>query len=108
MKIAGIDPSMNSSGKVIMDLDDTTLDIKSVDYYGYSSKLCYLHDEEHVHIYALGTDYTKLPMMARMERAYTLLNKDMEDVKYISFEDYAYGEAEKQGSNAIFQIGEFC
>lgn len=108
MKIAGIDPSMNSSGKVIMDLDDVTLDIKSVDYYGYSSKLCYLHDEEHVHIYALGTDYTKLPMMARMERAYTLLNKDMGDVKYISFEDYAYGEAEKQGSNAIFQIGEFC
>ena len=108
MKIAGIDPSMNSSGKVIMDLDDTTLDIKSVDYYGYSDKLCRLHEEEHVHIYALGTDYTKLPMMARMERAFTILDKGMEDVKYISFEDYAYGEAEQQGSNAIFQIGEFC
>ena len=108
MKIAGIDPSMNSSGKVIMDLDDTTLDIKSVDYYGYSSHLCDLHEEEHVHIYPLGTDYTKQSMAVRMDRAYTILAKDMEDVRYIAFEDYAYDEANKQGSNSIFQIGEFC
>ena len=35
MKIAGIDPSMNSSGKVIMDLDDGTFDIRDIQFYGY-------------------------------------------------------------------------
>ena len=108
MKICGIDPSINSSGKVIMDLDDKTFDIKTVDYYGYSSHLCDLHEEEHIHIYPLGTDYTKQAMAVRMDRAFTVLDIDMEDVKYIAFEDYAYEEANKQGSNSIFQIGEFC
>lgn len=108
MKIAGIDQSIDSSGKVIMDLDDDTLDIKSVDFYGYSSRLYRQHEEERVHIYALGTDYERMPMMTRMDRAFTLLSRDMEDVKYVAFEDYAYAKAKDQSSNSVFQIGEFC
>jgi hypothetical protein len=108
MKIAGIDPSMNSSGKVIMDLDDETFDIRDIQFYGYQPHINAILETDHVHIMCSGTDYDKVPMLVRQERAVRILERDMEDVKYVSFEDYAYGEAEKQGSNAIFQIGEFC
>lgn len=108
MKIAGIDPSMNSSGKVIMDLDDGTFDIRDIQFYGYQPKLNAVLETEHVHIMCSGTDYDRMPMLVRQDRALAILDRDMEDVKYVSFEDYAYEEANKGDSNSIFQIGEFC
>ena len=108
MKIAGIDPSMNSSGKVIMDLDDETFAVKDIQFYGYQPKLNAVLETEHVHIMCSGTDYDKVPMLVRQERAIKILERDMEDVKYISFEDYAYEKANEGNSNSIFQIGEFC
>lgn len=108
MRIAGIDPSIRSSGKVIMTLDDTTFDIQSVDYYGYNDILSDQVDIPHLKIFCVGTDYDRRSMVERMDRAFTILDVDMDDVKYVSFEDYAYEEANKQGSNSIFQIGEFC
>ena len=108
MKIAGIDPSMNSSGKVIMDLDDETFDVKDIQFYGYQDKLNAVLETEHFHIMCIGTDYDKIPMLARQDRALAILERDMADVKYISFEDYAYEKANEGNSNSIFQIGEFC
>lgn len=108
MKIAGIDPSIHSSGKVIMDLDDENFDIRSVDFYGYQPVIKAAVDIPHLKITCSGTDYDHIPMSARFERAFTILDIDMEDVKYVSFEDYAYDEANQEGSNSIFQIGEFC
>lgn len=108
MKIAGIDPSINSSGKVIMDLDDDTFEVNDIQYYGYQPHLNAIIETEHVHIMCSGTDYARIPMLARQERALAILDRDMADVKYVSFEDYAYAEADKGDSNSIFQIGEFC
>ena len=108
MKIAGIDPSMNSSGKVIMDLDDDTFDVRDIQFYGYQPHLNAILETEHFHIMCSGTDYDKVPMLVRQERAIKILERDMEDVKYISFEDYAYEKANEGNSNSIFQIGEFC
>ena len=88
MKIAGIDPSMNSSGKVIMDLDDETFDIRDIQFYGYQPKLNAVLETEHVHIMCSGTDYDRMPMLVRQDRALAILDRDMEDVKYVSFEDY--------------------
>lgn len=108
MKIAGIDPSMDSTGKVIMDLDDKTFDIKDIHYYGFQAHLNAILETGHVHIMCIGTDYDKIPHLVRQERALAILDRDMDDVKYIAFEDYAYEEANKGNSNAIFQIGEYC
>lgn len=108
MRIAGIDPSIRSSGKVIMTLNDDTFDIESVDYYGYNDTLSNQVSIDHLRIFSVGTDYDKLSMVEREDRAFAVLDVDMEDVKYVSFEDYAYDEANRKGSNAIFQIGEFC
>lgn len=108
MKIAGIDPSINSSGKVIMDIDDDTMDIRGIRYYGYTMTRYLACDTPEVYIEYIGKEYAKFSMPERMHRAYEILDKDMDDVKYIGIEDYAYGKAGKVGSNRIFQIGEFC
>lgn len=99
---------MDSSGKVIMDLDDDTFEIKDIQFYGYQPHLNAILETDHVHITCIGTDYTKVPMLVRQERAIKILERDMEDVKYIAFEDYAYEKANEGDSNSIFQIGEFC
>lgn len=111
MKIMGIDPSMTSSGKVIMDLDDTTLDIKDVQYYGYYSveKRCINTDK--VHVRHVGSKFNKMNIIERRLRAVDILMEDTEDVKYMSIEDYAYGELanrKKQlSTNRILQLAEF-
>lgn len=107
MKIAGIDPSITSSGKVIMELD-RNLEVTDIQFYGYQPHLNAQLETDHVHIMCSGTDYTKIPMLVRQDRAMAILDRDMEDVRYVSFEDYAYEEANRGQSNSVFQIGEFC
>ena len=108
MKIAGIDPSIRSSGKVIMDLHDDSFDIVGIEFYGYNKVKKLACDVDNIHIGHLGTDYDKQSMMERMRRSFIQLDRGMEDVKYVAFEDYAYSKAKTSGSNSIFQIGEFC
>ena len=38
MKIAGADLSISSSGIIVEEIDDKTLDIIDVQYYGFTSK----------------------------------------------------------------------
>jgi Holliday junction resolvasome RuvABC endonuclease subunit len=103
MKIAGIDPSMNSSGKCIMDLNDD-LDIIDVKLYGYNkTKTRCISDESNVFIYHTGSNYTSLSMPARQNIAYEFLNIDMEDVAYIGYENYSMSSK----SSSQYQIGEF-
>ena len=47
-------------------------------------------------------------MFDRQNMAYDILLKDMEDVKHVAFEGYAYGYSDKDKSSGSFiQIGEF-
>jgi Holliday junction resolvasome RuvABC endonuclease subunit len=104
MKIAGIDLSINSPGKCIMDLDDNTLDIRSIKFYGFNTikKRCLKQDN--VEIDHVGSDYVKKNMFERQDLAYKILMKDMEEVKFAAMEGYSYSSAK---SNSLFQIGEF-
>ncbi len=103
VKICGIDPSINSTGKCIMTLDDK-LDIISVKFYGYDSTIKYVMDTERVVVDRIPKDYDKMNMFDRQELAYSILKKDMDDVDYIAFEGYAFAKAK---SSSIFQLGEF-
>jgi len=103
MKIAGIDPSMNSSGKCIMDLDEN-YKINSIHYYGYHTTKIRSISGERVEIAHIGNKYSSLNMFDRQNLAYDILNKDMEDVKHVALEGYAFG---KTGSSSLIQLGEF-
>lgn len=104
MKICGIDPSMNSSGKCIMDLDPKDFSIKNIKFYGYNSVKIRCISEGNVNLTSVGTKYLKSNMFDRQNAAYKIINEDMEDVKHVAFEGYAFGATK---TNSIFQIGEF-
>ena len=104
MKIAGIDPSMNSTGKCIMDLDDETFDIKSIMFYGYHTTKVRSISGERLRIDHIGTKFTSYNMFERQDLAYNILATDMEDVRHIAFEGYAFG---KTGTSSLIQLGEF-
>lgn len=98
-----------------MDLDDDTFDVKHIRYYGYTSTKYLACDTPEVYIEYVGSkyEYASLSMPERMDLAFSILDKDMEGVKYIGIEDYAYGKAKAKKGRAtsagrIFQIGEFC
>lgn len=104
MKICGIDPSINSTGKCIMELNKD-FSIKSVKFYGYNKvkKRCIQTDV--LHIDYVGNKYVKLVMFDRQDIAYSFLDRDMEDVEHIAFEGYAFGKS--GGTSSLFQLGEF-
>jgi Holliday junction resolvasome RuvABC endonuclease subunit len=103
MKIAGIDPSMDSTGKCIMTLDDN-FEVVDISFYGYNKvrKRCFKQDN--VEVFHVGTKYSELNMFDRQNIAYDFLNKDMEDVKFVSFEGYAFGSTM---TRSLVQLGEF-
>lgn len=104
IKIAGIDPSINSTGKCIMDLDDDTYEIKSLKFYGYHPTKVREYIGEGVVVRHLGSKYTSKLMFERQDIAYQILLEDMDEVKHIAFEGYAFG---KQGTRSLVQLGEF-
>lgn len=110
MKIAGIDPSVMSSGITVMDLDDDTLDVKDIQFYGYTTSKMYAVDEGNVHIERLMSEdeYRDLPMPARQERAYDIIKKALEGVSFVGIEDYAVSKAAGGSSSSMIQIAEFC
>ena len=103
MKICGIDPSITSTGKCIMTLDEK-LDITDIKFYGYTDKNKYVMNTDRVVIDKIPKDYPKMNMFDRQNLVYAILEKDMDDVEYIAFEGYAYA---KGNSSSIFQLGEF-
>ena len=109
MKICGIDPSIKSSGQVVMTLDDSTLDIKDIQFYGYTTTKMYAVDEGNVHISYLGNyeSYAARCMPDRQEQTYSLIASHLKGVSYIGMEDYATSKAKKD-SGSILQIAEFC
>ena len=108
MKIAGIDPSIKSSGIVVMDLDDN-LEVKDIQFYCYTTIKKYAVDEGNVHIAFLcpADDYAALCMPERQRLTYDIIAKRLEGVTFLGMEDYATSKAHT-GSGSILQIAEFC
>ena len=103
MKICGIDPSIVSTGKCIMTLDEK-LDITDIKFYGYTDKNKYVMSTERVLVDKIPKNCSKMNMFDRQNLIYAILEKDMDDVEYMAFEGYAYA---KGNSSSIFQLGEF-
>lgn len=108
MKICGIDPSIKSTGKVIMELDDETLDVKSIQFYGYTSTKIYAITDGNVQIEHVGTDYADKSLQERQRIAYDIIMRDMDEVSYVGIEDFAYSKANGGASGQMVQIAEFC
>lgn len=108
MKIAGIDPSIKSSGIVVMDLADD-LSVKDVQYYGYTTIKMYAIDAGNVHIqYLCQPDkYAAMCIPERQRMTYDIIGRHLKDVTFLGMEDYATSKA-KTGSGSILQIAEFC
>ena len=103
LKIAGIDPSIDSTGKCIMTLDDK-YNVIDIAFYGYISTKKHTFKQNNVEIFHVGTKYSKMNMCDRQNIAYEFLKKDMEDVKFVAFEGYAFG---KKITRSLVQLGEF-
>ena len=92
-----------------MDLDDDTLEVRGIRFYGYTTIAKYaisVDNMEIAHI-APASDYVAMSMPERQELAYAIIAKDMGDVSYVGMEDYATSKANK-GSGSILQVAEFC
>ena len=80
MQICGIDPSMNSTGKCVMELDDTTFAIKSMKFYGYNSVNSRCLNGDNVILTSVGSKYLKDNMFNRQNIAYEIIAKYSEDI----------------------------
>ncbi len=109
MKICGIDPSIKSSGQVVMTLDDATLDVKDIQFYGYTTTKMYAIDEGNVHIAYLGNydSYSSRCIPDRQEQTYGIIGSHLDGVSFVGMEDYATSKTKKE-SGSILQIAEFC
>lgn len=108
MRIAGIDPSIKSSGIVVMDLDDS-LNVAAIQFFGYTTTKMYAIDEGNVHIsYLMPEDkYAALCMPERQRLTYQIIDRALAGVSFIGMEDYATSKT-KGTSGSILQIAEFC
>jgi len=86
-----------------MELDDN-YDIIQLKFYAYHHAKIRCFKEDNVEIFHVGTKYSKMNMFDRQNIAYEFLKKDMEDIKFVSLEGYAYG---KKMTRSLVQLGEF-
>ena len=110
LKICGIDPSIAACGKVIMTLDSTDFTIKAVKLYAYHEAINHSFSDDRLTVDCVGSKYKKLSILERQHLAYQILDRDMEDVKFVSFEGYAYSKVSGKGgasSRGMMQLGEF-
>lgn len=103
MIILGIDPSMDSSGMCKMTLDDS-YEIIDIMFYAYNKTKKWCINTERVQIECFGTQYAKLPIYERIDKALAVFDGFIDDVDYASIEDFSYGSTK---TNSTYQIGEF-
>ena len=108
MRIMGIDPSMHSSGQVIMDLDDT-MNVKNIHFYGYHTAKIRCISTDNIEVTHLPKGWDKKCVIERRMIAINILLKNADDIQFMSIEDYAYGElkSKKCKTNSILQLAEF-
>ena len=110
LKICGIDPSTASTGKTIMVLDTDDFSVKSVKMYAFHDTKVRCMTDERLRIDCVGTKYKSLSILERQNIAYEILDLDMEDVSFVSFEGYAYSKARSSSganSRGMMQLAEF-
>lgn len=92
-----------------MTLDDNTLDITDIQFYGYTTTKLYAVDTGNVHISYLGSSdsYRARCIPDRQMLTYSLIRQRLDGVSYVGMEDYALSKV-KKGSGSIIQIAEFC
>lgn len=96
----GADLSISSSGIIVEELDDKTLDILDVQYYGFTNKKKI--EQDHILYYNnkdFNSDYAKYNWMRDKIMEWT------KDIEYAAVEDYAYGKSGALGQ--IFSLAEF-
>ena len=96
----GADLSISSSGIIVETLDDKTLDILDVQYYGFTNKKKL--EQDHILYYNnkdFNSDYAKYNWMRDKIMEWT------KDIEYAAVEDYAYGKSGALGQ--IFSLAEF-
>lgn len=92
--------SITSSGIIVETLDDKTLDIIDVQYYGFTNKKKV--EQDHILYYNnkdFNSDYAKYNWMKEQIINWT------KDCSHIAVEDYAYGKSGALGQ--IFSLAEF-
>ena len=99
MKIAGLDLSKNSPGCVKLELDDSTLDIISTDYIGFTS-VKKNEQKDVIHLYSKKDFNFTQDQFLKFEN---IIFEFLTDVSHIGIEDYAYG-----ASGDITGLAEFC
>lgn len=106
----GIDQSMNSSGKVVMTLDDATMDILDVQFYGYHKTKKRCINTESVHVKCMGNNWGTRSVVERRMIAVDYLMEGVDDVQYMAVEDYAYHKLKRKecDTNSILQLAELC
>ena len=100
MKIAGADLSISSSGIIVETLDDKTMDVLDVQYYGFTNKKKL--EQDHILYYNnkdFNSDYAKYNWMKEKILEWT------KDIEYAGVEDFAYGKSGALGQ--IFSLAEF-
>ena len=96
----GADLSISSSGIIVETIDDKTLDILDVQYYGFTNKKKL--EQDHILYYNnkdFNSDYAKYNWMRDKIMEWT------KDIEYTAVEDYAYGKSGALGQ--IFSLAEF-
>ena len=96
----GADLSISSSGIIVEEIDDKTLDILDVQYYGFTNKKKL--EQDHILYYNnkdFNSDYAKYNWMKDKIMEWT------KDIEYVSVEDFAYGKSAAMGQ--IFSLAEF-
>jgi Holliday junction resolvasome RuvABC endonuclease subunit len=102
MQICGMDLSINSPGKVILNLDNSTFDVKSVSFFGYNQIKKRTLTQCNIKIAHIDKHFQILNMCERVNIATNILNESMEEVSIIAIEGYSYGS-----EGRLFEIGEF-
>lgn len=100
MKIAGLDLSISSSGVVIEELDDSSLEVKNIEYHGFTGKKkLESADIKYYNNKSFNNDYSKYQWICDN------IVEWCKDCEYIAVEDYAYGKSGAMG--LIFNLAEF-
>jgi Holliday junction resolvasome RuvABC endonuclease subunit len=105
MIIAGIDPSMNSSGVCKMTLGDN-YEVLKIDFYAYNMTKKWCFCKENINIECVGTSFGKKLIYERIDIVNSFLEDWLVGVEHCSFEDFAYDKA-GNGSGSILQLAEF-
>lgn len=110
-KIMGIDQSLNSSGKVIMTLDeDNGLEPVDMQYYGYHQVKKRCIESGNIHIRHLPKGWPKIGIVHRLSWITKYLMEGTEGVKFMSMEDLAYGKLHQKtcDTNSILQLAQLA